>query len=81
MNSIAEEAVAHEVARRADALADTYERLAQALRDQARPRLSDLIDQISEDEGHAPEPLQARRGNVGSSATFQAVKDHARRVG
>jgi predicted transcriptional regulator len=80
MNSIAEEAVAHEVSRRAANLADIYDRLASSMRDRARPRLADLIDEIAEDEA-SPEPLAARRVNVLPVATFEALAGHARRVG
>lgn len=61
MNSIAEEALAHEVSRRAANLADTYERLASAMRDRSRPRLTELIDEIAEAEA-MPEPLSAPPG-------------------
>jgi predicted transcriptional regulator len=81
MNSIAEDAVSHEVARRSAALADTYERMAIAMRERALPRLADLIDEIADDEASSPEPLQTRRVNAVGAATFEALKGHARRVG
>jgi predicted transcriptional regulator len=80
MNSIAEEAVALEVSRRAANLADTYERLAEAMRDRTRPRLAELIDEIADDEA-SPEPFVARRVSALPDATFEAVTSHARRVG
>lgn len=80
MNSIAEEALAHEVSRRAANLADTYERLASAMRERSRPRLTELIDEIAEAEA-MPEPLSARRVAAVAPATFEALTAHARRVG
>lgn len=81
MNSIAEEAVAHEVSRRAANLAETYERLASAMRDRSRPRLAELIDEIADSEVTAPEPLSARRVSALPAATFEALAGYARRVG
>jgi predicted transcriptional regulator len=81
MNSIAEEAVAQEVAHRAAGLADTYERLAKGMRERARPRLATMIDEIADDEATSPEPLPTRRTNAVGAATFEALKGYARRVG
>jgi hypothetical protein len=81
MNSIAEQAINQEVARRSAALADTYQRLAVAMRERARPRLAYLIDEIAEDEAFSPEPFQTRRVSAIGAATFEALKGHARRVG
>lgn len=81
MNSIAEEAVGREVARRSAALAETYERLAVAMRDRARPRLADLIDEIADNEAASPEPVATLRVSAVGAATFEALQGHARRVG
>ncbi len=81
MNSIAEAAVGHEVTRRSAGLADTYERLAAAMRDQARSRLADLINEIAENEAALPEPLTTRRASAVGAVTFEALQGHARRVG
>jgi predicted transcriptional regulator len=77
MNSIAEEAVSHEVMRRSAMIADTYERLAKAMRTRLNPRLAELVEEIANDEATSPEPIQAQRV---VAATFDALKDHARRV-
>jgi predicted transcriptional regulator len=81
MNSIAEEAVVREVSRRSAGLAETYERLAAEMRQRSRPRLAELIDEIANDEAASPEPLAAHRVKPVGAATFEALKDHARRVG
>ena len=81
MNTIAEQALVHEVSRRAASLADSYERAAAAMRERARPRLAELIDEIAEDEAMAPEPVTGRRVVGVPNATFEAVGAHARRVG
>ena len=81
MNAIAEQALLHEVSRRAAMLANSYERAAAAMRDGIRPRLAELIDEIADNEATAAEPVAGRRIAAVSNATFEDVGAHARRVG
>ena len=80
MNTVAEAALSHEIARRATTLAETYERAALAMRENVRPRLAAIIDEIAADEAATVEPIPTRHEPTEPVATFEAIIARARRV-
>lgn len=80
MNAVAEAALSHEVARRAATLAESYERATEAMRDRARLRLAEAIDEIAADESTTSEPVPTRHHSAVPATTFEAISARARRV-